>query len=179
MKLTKAQREQLRLKYDGHCAYCGCELPERWHADHFEPCIRDLKFVDGKNGGTRLATGAPPKPERDVTENMMQACPPCNISKASMSLASWRNWLAGHVNSLNSSPPPDLPIGEAVRTHSGDRRGRRVPLRAHRKEPLMGQADLSLPAPHGRPIRRQIPRPASSPHDPRVRAMHSQHAHPV
>lgn len=106
MKLTKAQREQLRLKYDGHCAYCGCELPERWHADHFEPCIRDLKFVDGKNGGTRLATGAPPKPERDVTENMMQACPPCNISKASMSLASWRNWLAGHVNSLNSSPPP-------------------------------------------------------------------------
>ncbi|WP_224785808.1 hypothetical protein [Pandoraea fibrosis] len=55
MKLTKAQREQLRLKYDGRCAYCGCQLPERWHADDFEPCIRDLKHVDAPNGGDYAA----------------------------------------------------------------------------------------------------------------------------
>ncbi|PTE00835.1 HNH endonuclease [Pandoraea apista] len=105
MKLTKAQREQLRLKYDGRCAYCGCQLPERWHADHFEPCIRDLKRVDTSNGGVRLATTTPLRPELDVIENMMPACPPCNISKGSMGLEYWRTWLAGHVTSLNSYHP--------------------------------------------------------------------------
>ena len=28
MALTKKQREKLRMKFGGRCAYCGCELPE-------------------------------------------------------------------------------------------------------------------------------------------------------
>ena len=28
-KLTKAQRAELREKFGGRCAYCGCVLPER------------------------------------------------------------------------------------------------------------------------------------------------------
>ncbi|EEI8572131.1 HNH endonuclease, partial [Salmonella enterica subsp. enterica serovar 4,[5],12:i:-] len=27
MALTRKQRERLRMKFGGRCAYCGCELP--------------------------------------------------------------------------------------------------------------------------------------------------------
>ncbi len=39
MALTKKQREKLRMKFGGRCAYCGCELPEKgWHATMFRRC---------------------------------------------------------------------------------------------------------------------------------------------
>lgn len=97
MRLTKAQREQVRMKFGGKCAYCGCVLPDRWHADHMEPVLR---------GVGSAVTGLPmARMENDRIDNMMPSCPPCNISKQSMSLESWRGWLAGHVNSLNAYHP--------------------------------------------------------------------------
>lgn len=45
MRLTKALREQIRMKYGGHCAYCGCKLGDRWHADHLVPIRRSERFV--------------------------------------------------------------------------------------------------------------------------------------
>ncbi|MES1842645.1 hypothetical protein ABUT89_26860, partial [Escherichia coli] len=34
-KISKIQRAELRMKFGGRCAYCGCKLPEKgWHADH-------------------------------------------------------------------------------------------------------------------------------------------------
>lgn len=97
MKLTKAQRAELREKFGGRCAYCGCELPERWHADHYEPVVRNW-------GGYEKVKPAE-RPERHRMDNMMPACPPCNISKGSMPLEAWREWLAGHINSLNQYHP--------------------------------------------------------------------------
>ena len=88
MKLTKAQREQVRLKFGGKCAYCGCDLPERWHADHIEPIGRTDWFA--KQGFTPMGHDYP---ERDVIENMNPACPPCNIDKHSLSLESWRQMI--------------------------------------------------------------------------------------
>lgn len=82
MKLTKTQREELKQKYDGRCAYCGDELTDKWHADHLEAVVRDL------------VTGKPEKPENDVYENLMPACIACNNNKRSMSLESWRDLLA-------------------------------------------------------------------------------------
>ncbi|HGY9618262.1 TPA: HNH endonuclease [Pseudomonas putida] len=93
MRLKKAEREQVRMKYGGRCAYCGNDLGERWHADHFAPVIRlpdDRVAEQLKNH--HLA-------------NMMPACVPCNLSKARMHLEDWRRWLAGHVNSLNQYHP--------------------------------------------------------------------------
>lgn len=84
MKLTKAQREQVRLKFDGKCAYCGCDLPARWHADHIEPVVR--------NDWLKVPRAAD-WPERDTIENMNPACPPCNIDKHSLSLESWRQMI--------------------------------------------------------------------------------------
>ncbi|EBO9763045.1 HNH endonuclease [Salmonella enterica] len=41
MALTKKQRERLRMKFGGRCAYCGCVLPEKgWHADHVQAVLR-------------------------------------------------------------------------------------------------------------------------------------------
>lgn len=88
MGLTKREREILKTKYGGKCAYCGCVLPNKWHADHIEPVIRNKT-------GTHDTEGL------DIIENMNPACPPCNISKGRMTIEVWRGWLAGHVNSLN------------------------------------------------------------------------------
>jgi len=92
MRLKKAEREQVRLKYEGCCAYCGVILGDRWHADHLDPVIRQ----EGKEAD---------HPENHDIGNMMPACAPCNISKGRQTLEGWRQWLAGHINSLNSYTP--------------------------------------------------------------------------
>lgn len=105
MALKKSERELVRMKYGGRCAYCGCELPERWHADHIMPVTRDLIPKQNANGSWRLTSGKPLKPQHDHVANMNPACPPCNISKGGQSLEGWREWIAGHINSLNSYHP--------------------------------------------------------------------------
>ena len=92
VKLSKIQREQLKMKYGGLCSYCGHPLSDRWHADHFIPVERNA-WGNGK--------GIMQKPENDTLENMMPSCPPCNISKHSLSIEQWRDWLSGHMRSLN------------------------------------------------------------------------------
>ncbi|ATZ62929.1 HNH endonuclease [Acinetobacter bereziniae] len=82
MKLNTLQREELKQMFDFHCAYCGELLGEKWHADHLNAVVRDLK------------TGKPSKPENDVIENLVPACTACNHNKRSMSLEAWRDLLA-------------------------------------------------------------------------------------
>lgn len=98
MKLTKAQRQALHDKYGGCCAYCGHPLGERWHADHVEPVQRNSRYVMGKG---YVPTGTMWAPERDRIENLMPACPPCNIDKHSLSLEEWRRKLAGACGVLH------------------------------------------------------------------------------
>ncbi len=46
MALTKKQREKLRMKFGGRCAYCGCELPEKgWHAGHVQASAPQVRAV--------------------------------------------------------------------------------------------------------------------------------------
>lgn len=90
MKLTKAQREAVRQRFGGRCAYCGCELSGRWHADHLEAVERKSKYVQGKGF---VLTGELWKPENDHIDNLMPACAPCNIDKHSSSLEDWRHGL--------------------------------------------------------------------------------------
>lgn len=93
MRLKKAEREQVRLKYGGRCAYCGNKLGQRWHADHFAPVIR----LPGDRVAEQL--------QNHNFANMMPACVPCNLSKSRMQLEDWRRWLTGHVSSLNQYHP--------------------------------------------------------------------------
>lgn len=101
MKLTKQQREQLRLKFGGKCAYCGIELGKGWHADHIEPVVRDWEFVRDEHGQLKTKngvtvtrqTGKMLHPKHDTPDNLFPACAPCNIDKGTCLLEDWREYL--------------------------------------------------------------------------------------
>ncbi|MCP4900897.1 MAG: HNH endonuclease [bacterium] len=57
---TLAQKRELYEQANGRCHYCGCELGDDWHADHYEPWSL---------GG------------RTEIENGRTACPECNHKK--------------------------------------------------------------------------------------------------
>ena len=95
-RLTKAERQAVWAKYDGRCAYCGCELPERWHVDHLKP-VRRRRFASPGRSAMRL-------PQRHRLDNCMPSCPPCNIDKHARSLEDWREWLSAHLRSLQRQP---------------------------------------------------------------------------
>jgi len=94
MKLTKKQRAVLLTKFGGRCAYCGCDLGDSFHADHFEPVLRDYAPKNDSNPSGILHLG------RDVAENMMPSCRPCNLDKASYTIEQWRAKLARSIESL-------------------------------------------------------------------------------
>ena len=87
MKLNKKQREELKQKYGGNCAYCGCELLDKWHADHF--------IAIRRNGD-----GTCEHPEHNVLENFMPSCAPCNINKKSLPIEAWREQIKRYEQSL-------------------------------------------------------------------------------
>lgn len=94
MKLTKMQRVTLYAMFDGRCAYCGELLGARMHADHKAPVLRGYSESSAENPNGILHPG------RDVVENMMPACAPCNLDKASYSLDQWRGKLERSAASL-------------------------------------------------------------------------------
>ena len=99
-KLTKKQeREILFDKYGGKCAYCGCDLPDRWHVDELLPVRRNMKW--NKDKTKYVHDGTYEHPERLNINNQMPSCPSCNINKHSMSLEEFRSFIRNFVNSLN------------------------------------------------------------------------------
>ena len=103
VKLTKSQRAALCQKFSGRCAYCGQELGHRWHADHFEPVQRQSAW-DGEKK-KMVATGECRAEERDNLENLMPACPACNIDKSVLSLEEWREKLQRATDVLTRNSP--------------------------------------------------------------------------
>lgn len=77
MKLSKKQRQGLRMKFGGYCAYCGQLLPEKgWHADHVDPVYR--------------VAGMMLHEDRDCIDNMFPSCHPCNLHKSCSDLENYR-----------------------------------------------------------------------------------------
>ena len=98
MPLSKKDREHIFNKYNGRCAYCGCELVKGWHADHLKPVRRKIKYCREK--GRHVVT-ALRHPKRDCLENYNPACASCNINKHSMNIEDFRNLVFGFLKSLN------------------------------------------------------------------------------
>ncbi|UXD67725.1 HNH endonuclease [Sphingobacterium faecium] len=99
MKLNKQQREQLKQKYGGHCAYCGDLLPDRWHADHIEPIKRTMKY--DKDKFMFVYDGGCERPENNHIDNFNPSCPSCNIIKHANTLEGFRKIIGGFITSLN------------------------------------------------------------------------------
>lgn len=78
MRLTPKQRAVLRMKFGGCCAYCGCELNDKWHADHVKPVLRHMY-------GSGMIY-----PDLDTEENLVPACHPCNLHKHCLELEDYR-----------------------------------------------------------------------------------------
>jgi len=96
MKLTKEQRRVIRDLFDGHCAYCGCDLGEKWHADHVEPVLRDGSFVlkPGAHFATWKCNGKMRAEHNDHLGNFFPACIKCNVLKSSGTVEDLRRTLS-------------------------------------------------------------------------------------
>lgn len=109
MPLTKKQRAELRMKFGGKCAYCGCELDEKgWHADHVEPVYRGRDFdrFVTDSGELEFVSRVAEREARDVVENMNPACKPCNLFKGGNTLEGFRKQVSmqaerGRKSSVN------------------------------------------------------------------------------
>lgn len=89
MKLSKVDREIVKQKFGGRCAYCGVLLPNKFHVDHVKPLVRN--WIDG----------TVQYPERHSMDNLYPACISCNINKHSFSLEGFRENIQGFIKSLN------------------------------------------------------------------------------
>ena len=103
MALTKKQRLKVFNKSGGKCWYCGCNLPEKgWHADHVEAIYRDVnRSIKPSNTfgdiPKKIINYGMWKPENDTINNMVPACAPCNLFKATYSVEGLRNQLSMQV----------------------------------------------------------------------------------
>jgi hypothetical protein len=106
--MTKAEREIIFNKYEGRCAYCGCELQKGWHVDHVEPCRRltESDHVEQPEGVyprfkwvERCVGYANPKANH--IDNYMPSCPSCNINKHGDTIEQFRMNIQGYLRSLN------------------------------------------------------------------------------
>jgi len=88
---TKKQREALRQKFGGLCAYCGGDLGGKMHADHTKPVMRITR--DCMGSPLPLKERYLINAERNTVSNMMPACAPCNLHKGGYSLEDWRDIL--------------------------------------------------------------------------------------
>ena len=76
---NKQDRRIIFDKFNGHCAYCGCELQlEKFQVDHFKAQIWD------KDKGERTDNSY---------ENLMPACAECNRYKGCWDVEVMREWL--------------------------------------------------------------------------------------
>lgn len=97
--MKKAIREKVYKKFNGRCAYCGQELPKKWHVDHFEPILRTWSEPNLKAYNERAKK--PILRGQDNFDNYMPSCPQCNLLKSSMSIESFRRTISNFINSLN------------------------------------------------------------------------------
>lgn len=80
--IPKKIREQVYAKYNGHCAYCGCELEYKdMQVDH----IKSVYVSTMQNGWVDT--------QDDSIDNLMPSCRMCNYYKQSNDIEGFRKVL--------------------------------------------------------------------------------------
>ncbi|HEY5392145.1 MAG TPA: hypothetical protein VIJ57_08535 [Hanamia sp.] len=80
MYISKKDREIIKNKFGGKCAYTGTELQNDWQVDHIKPVIRNWW----------AATSV--FPENHNLENLVPCQKIVNHYKGSLDLETFRNW---------------------------------------------------------------------------------------
>lgn len=87
--MNKETRENVYQKYDGHCAYCGCEITiKNFQVDHIWP-----QFLAHHQAGL----------SSHRFENLNPACRKCNNFKHGMRLEEFRSELEKQVEKLRKN----------------------------------------------------------------------------
>jgi len=86
MYISKKDREAIRLKFDGKCAYSGTDLEPDWQPDHVKPVIR--------NWWTNTAY----KGENHNLDNILPVQKIINHYKGSLDLETFRTWYLGGLH---------------------------------------------------------------------------------
>jgi hypothetical protein len=87
--ISKKQREQIRLKFGGLCAYSGTPLEDDWQIDHVDPIIR---YSNSFNTN------------RHTIENMVPCQKIINHYKGYLSLEEFRTWYLGGLHNRIGKP---------------------------------------------------------------------------
>jgi hypothetical protein len=85
--ISKKNRELIRLKFNGKCAYTGTDLEDDWQVDHIEPIIRDSRKL-----------GEMFFPQYHCLDNMFPTHRIINNYKRNLSLETFRSWYLGELN---------------------------------------------------------------------------------
>lgn len=82
-------RQSIYDKYGGHCAYCGCELKDKWQVDHIiSKHYWKYTFPEDVKG-------------MDNIQNLMPTCCECNHYKRSLCIEDGRNTIGFRTYMLN------------------------------------------------------------------------------
>lgn len=107
-RITKAEREVVRNKLGGRCAYCGELLGKSFHVDHFNPVKRQPPTAGRweilEDGSRHFIPGQERDcihPNRDTLDNKMPACSSCNLMKSDQTIEQFRFTIQNFINSLN------------------------------------------------------------------------------
>lgn len=85
MYISKKNRELIKNKFGGKCAYSGTQLEPDWQIEHVNPVVRD------SSGGFLFI-------ENDCLDNMVPVQKIINHYKHSISLEEFRTWLLGGLH---------------------------------------------------------------------------------
>jgi len=86
MCISEEDREFIRMKFGGKCAYSGTELEHDWQIDHIKPVVRDL------------VSGDIVLKDNDCIDNMVPVQRTINHYKHSMDLQTFRVWFLGGLD---------------------------------------------------------------------------------
>jgi 5-methylcytosine-specific restriction endonuclease McrA len=97
--MKQSDRNIIFDKYNGKCAYCGCELVKGWHVDHIQAIRRNDSDESiermNKVRTTPLVRG------QNTIENYNPACRQCNIWKSTYNIEQFRKEVAEQIKRLN------------------------------------------------------------------------------
>lgn len=96
--MKKIDREQIWLKYDKKCAYCGVEITmKQMQVDHIKPLYRNDNVITLEVWGVERGT--------DNIDNLNPSCARCNKWKSTYSLETFREIVQTSINRLERDTP--------------------------------------------------------------------------